>query len=97
MVAPLKKPQTTKMKLFDFFLSLLFSVCGFLGAFALSYSMIVDTIIQRFDGSLSVYFERNPFAGPALFSTSLFVLAFFALGVLAFVACVKICKGKLEL
>lgn len=85
------------MKLFDLFLSLLFSVCGFLGAFALAYSMIVETIIQRFNGSLSVYFERNPFAGPALFSSSLFILAFFVLGVLAFVACVKICKGKLEL
>ncbi len=85
------------MKLFDFFLSLLFSVCGFLGAFALAYSMIVETIIQRFNGSLSVYFERNPFAGPALFSSSLFILAFFALGVFAFVACVKICNGKLEL
>lgn len=85
------------MKLFDFFLSLLFSVCGFLGAFALAYDMIVETIKQRFDGSLFVYFDRNPFAGPALVSTSLFFLAFFALGVVAFVVCVKICKGKIEL
>lgn len=84
------------MKFFDFFLSLLFSLCGFLGAFALAYHTIVETIIQRFNGSLSVYFDRNPFAGPALFSVSLFILAFFALGVVAFVVCVKICKGKFE-
>lgn len=84
------------MKFFDIFLSLLFSVCGFVGAFALAYNMIVETIIQRFDGSLSVYFDRNPFAGLALFSTSLFVLSFFAFGVVTFVICVKICKGKIE-
>ena len=78
------------MKFINIILALCLSVCGFLGAYAVSY-IIVDTICNRF-GGLSAYFERNPFAGSALFGMSFFVLLFFALGVFAFIYLVSVFK-----
>ena len=84
------------MKTVDNIVDAIFSVClsiiGFVGAYAVSY-IIVDTICNRF-GGLSAYFERNPFAGSALFMLSFFVLLFFALGVCACIYLIKVIKEK---
>lgn len=84
------------MKTVDTIVDTIFSVClaitGFAGAYAVSY-IIVDTICNRF-GGLSAYFDRNPFAGSALFGMSFFVLLFLALGVCACIYFVKLIKEK---
>lgn len=76
----------------DAIFSVCFSIIGFAGAYAVSY-IIVDTICNRF-GGLSAYFERNPFAGSALFMLSFFVLLFFALGVFSCIYFFKLIKEK---
>ena len=80
------------MKTVDAIFSVCLSITGFLGAYAVSY-IIVDTICNRF-GGLSAYFERNPFAGSALFGMSFFVLLFFALGVFSCIYFFKLIKEK---
>lgn len=80
------------MKTVDTIFSVCLSVTGFLAAFTLFY-IVVDTIFNRF-GGLSVYFERNPFAGTALFSMAIFFLLFLALGVFACISFFKLIKEK---
>lgn len=80
------------MKTLDTIFSVCLSVTGFVAAYSVSY-IIVDTICNRF-GGLSDYFERNPFAGSALFMMSFFVLLFFALGVFSCIYFVKLIKEK---
>lgn len=76
----------------DAIFSVCFSIIGFAGAYAVSY-IIVDTICNRF-GGLSAYFERNPFAGSALFLMAIFFLLFLALGVFACIYFFKLIKEK---